>query len=403
MILNNNIDIKEILNMESFIYYTPTKIYFGKERENEIGVILKGYNPKKVMLVYGQNSIKKSGLYDKVIASLEKEGISYIELSGVKPNPELPLVYEGIKLAKENEVDFILAIGGGSVLDTVKDIANGVANPNDDVWDYHLGKASPKSSLPKGAILTISAAGSEMSNSSVITNPLTNVKKGYVTDFNRMDFAIENPELTYSVNKYQTACGIVDIAMHSIERFFDLGEDTELTDDICLSIIKNTFKYGLIAYNEPDNYIARSNLMWASSLSHNGLTHMGRKFLLTVHQLEHELSAMYPSIAHGAGLAALWCSWARYTYSSNKDRFLEYVHKIWDIKGDDDSAILEGITKQEDYYKEIGMPTTLRELDIKENDLEQLALRCSQNKTKVIPGYKPLGYEDILAIYKLAF
>ncbi|MCR5185000.1 MAG: iron-containing alcohol dehydrogenase [Bacilli bacterium] len=389
--------------MENYIYYTPTKVYFGKDEELKIGKIIREYNPHSVLIVYGGNSIKRIGLYDKVIKSLKEENIQYLELSGVIPNPELPLVYEGIKLAKENDIDFVLAIGGGSVMDTAKDIANGVANPEDDVWDYHLGKKKPTKTIRKGTILTISASGSEMSNSCVISNPSTQEKRGYGSDLNRFDFAIENPELTYSVSKYQTACGIVDIAMHTIERYFDLGEETNLVDDIALAVIKNVFKFGQIAYQNPTDYQARAELMWASSLAHNGLTHSGRRFLLTVHQLEHVLSAFDSSIAHGAGLAALWCSWARYTYKYCFDRFLKYVHEIWNIEGNDENAILEGIKKQEEYYQSIGMPTSLKELNIKKEDLEMLALKCSQNKNRTIPGYCPLGYQEILDIYNLAF
>lgn len=389
--------------MENFIYYTPTKVYFGKDEEKKIGKILKEYNPHKVLLVYGGGSIKKIGLYDTVTNALKEENIEYVELSGVIPNPELHLVYEGIELAKKEGVDFVLAIGGGSVLDTAKDIANGVANPEDDVWDYHLGNKKPAKTLHKGAILTISAAGSEMSNSSVITNEKTKVKVGYGNDLNRMDFAIENPELTYSVSKYQTSCGTVDISMHTIERFFGVGEQTEVTDEIAVGIIQNVFKFGLIANINPRDYNARAELMWASSLAHNGLTGCGRKFCMQVHQLEHVLSAYDKDIAHGAGLSALWCSWARFVYKKCPERFLTYVHKVWEVEGDDEETILKGIKMQEDLYKSLHMPTSLEELGVRKMDLEELALRCSNNKTKVIPGYCPLGYDEILAIYTLAF
>lgn len=389
--------------MENFIYHTPTKVYFGKGVEDKIADIISEYKPHKVMIVYGGGSIKKIGLLQKVTNALMEDGIPYIELGGVRPNPELPFVRRAIEIAKKEEIDFVLAIGGGSVLDTAKDIANGVANPEDDVWDYHLHIKEPKKTLHKGAILTISAAGSEMSASSVITNPETKQKIGYLSPLNRFDFAIENPELTYSVNKYQTACGIVDIGMHTIERFFSEGEDTTLTDNLALAVIKTIFECGYKAYMEPDNYEARANMMWTSSIAHNGLTHMGRDFSMAVHKLEHELSAMYPDIAHGAGLAALWCSWARYVYKYCLDRFSLYVKEIWNETEDGEEAILRGIKKQEDFYKKIGMPTSLIELGIKESDLEELALRCSNNKTVAVKGYKPLAYEDVLAIYKMAF
>lgn len=390
--------------MDNFIYFTPTKIYFGKGEENNVGKYIKAYNPHKVLIHFGSQSARKSGLLDKVEKALDNEGIKWIELGGVKPNPELPLVKEGIALCLKEGVDFILAVGGGSVLDSSKDIANGVANNVLDTWPYHTGEQKPVKSLKKAAILTLAAAGSEMSSSAVITNPETNVKKGYNSDCNRFDFAICNPELTYSVSKYQTACGAVDIAMHTIERFFALGNDTELTDDIALAVIKNAFKYGKLSYLNPDDYNARANMMWASSLAHNDLTGCGRTFLLTVHQLEHDLSAFDTNIAHGAGLAALWCSWARYVYKANIERWYQYVSTIWNVEDEDKvKAILKGIDLQEEYYKSIGMPIGLKELGIKEKDLEYLALRTSHNKSRTIPGYKPLEYQDILNILALAY
>ena len=392
--------------MDNFYYHTPTKIYFGKGEENNVGKYVKEYSPRKVLLHYGGSSAKKSGLLDKVKHLLEQENISYVELGGVRPNPELPLVREGIKLCLAEGVDFVLAIGGGSVIDSAKAIANGVANPEDDVWDYHIGNKKPCKSLKKGCILTLSAAGSEMSDSSVITNPETKVKKGFNSDFNRMDFSILNPELTYTVNKYQTACGIVDIGMHTIERYFAKGEDMALTDALAEAIINATFKFGKVVIDNPTDYDGRANIMWASSLSHNGLTHCGKPFLLTVHQLEHEVSALYPEVAHGAGLAALWCHWARYVYKANLTRWKQYAERIWNIdfsKCDIEEGILEAINRQEQYYKDIGMPIRLRELDVKKEDLEYLALHTSKNKTRIIPGYKPLGYEEVLDIFVNAY
>lgn len=392
--------------MDNFIYYTPTKIYFGKGEENHIGDYLKPFHPHKILIVYGGGSIIRSGLLDRITSLLDKDGYNYLTLGGVRANPELPLVREGISLAIKEEVDFVLAIGGGSVLDTAKDIANGVANKEDDVWDYHLKKKSPKASLNKGCILTIAAAGSEMSNSCVITNPDTHIKAGYNSDYNRYNFAIMNPELTYTLPPYQIACGAVDIAMHSIERFFALGDDVDITDDICLSVIKNAFKYGKLSYLNPTDYNARSNLMWASSLAHNDLTHCGRTFFLTVHQLEHALSALYPDIAHGAGLAALWCSWARLTYKSNLSRWKKYMEVVWDISFKEDNIeemILKGIDKQEDYYRSINMPISIKEFNVKESDLELLALKVSNNKSRTLPGFYPLGYDEIYKIFLMSY
>ena len=384
--------------MQNFIYYTPTKVYFGKDEEEKVGKIIKEYNPKKVLIHYGMSSAEKSGLLDKVEKYLDMENISYITLGGVKPNPELSLVRKGIELSKREDVDFILAIGGGSVIDSAKDIANGLANPLDDVWDYSIGVKKPSKTIKKGCILTISAAGSEMSNSCVITNDITKEKRGYGSDMNRMDFAIMNPELTYTVSKYQTACGAVDIAMHTIERFFCIGGDTYLTDEIALAIIKSTMKAGLDSYNNPYDYAARSNMMWASSLAHNGLTQCGRNFLLSVHQLEHELSGMYSEIAHGAGLAALFPSYARYVYKSNIERWTKYSEYIFGT-----TDILKAISLQEEYYKSLGMPTNLKQLNVKEEDLEVLAYKTSRSKTRILDGYMKLGYDEILDIFKMAY
>ena len=391
--------------MQNFIYYTPTKVYFGKGEEYNVGKYIKEYHPHKVLIHFGSSSARKSGLLDIVEKALKGEGIEYVLLGGVKPNPELPLVKEGIALCLKEGVDFILAVGGGSVLDSAKDIANGVAEPSIDTWDYHIGKQKITKTLKKGCILTLSAAGSEMSNSGVITNPETHVKRGTNSDFNRFDFAICNPELTYTVSPYQTACGAVDIAMHSIERYFTkCDEETELTDDLALTVIKHAFKYGKLSYLNPNDYNARAQMMWASSLAHNGLTNCGKDLLLTVHQLEHELSAKYTEIAHGAGLAALWCSWARFVYKEAIERWYKYANVIWNVYDEDkEKAILKAIDLQEQYYASIGMPIGLKELNVKEKDLEDLAFRTSHSKSRIIPGYKPLGYEEILYIFKEAY
>lgn len=392
--------------MQNFIYETSTKVYFGKGEEQKVGKIIAEYHPQKVLLHYGSSSAKKSGLLDRVRKSLEDEGICYVELGGVVANPELSKVREGIRLCLSEGVDFILAIGGGSVMDSAKDIANGAANPDVDVWDFSLGKCQPVKTLRKGAILTLAAAGSEMSNSCVITNSDTGEKRGYGCSQNRMDFAIENPELTFSVSKYQTACGIVDIAMHTIERYFCPGDDTYLTDAIAEAVIKNVMKAGNACLKDPDDYEARANMMWASSLAHNGLTQCGREFQLVVHQLEHEVSGMYPDVSHGAGLAAIWCSWARYVYKANKGRWLQYAKNVWNLDIDfehPENTIEKAIDLQEDYYASIGMPVNLKTLGVKEESLEKLALDCSRNKTRKLIGYRELAYEDILKIYQMAY
>lgn len=392
--------------MKNFVYETPTKVFFGKGEELKVGKIIKEYKCSKVLVHFGGKSAKASGLLERVENCLREENIAYVELGGVKANPELSLVRTGIELCKKEGIDFVLAVGGGSVLDSSKAIANGAANPEVDVWDFSLGKAVPVRTLKKGAVLTLAAAGSEMSNSCVITNAETGEKRGYGCTANRMDFAIENPELTFTVNAYQTACGAVDIAMHTIERYFCPGEDTYLTDSIAEAVVKSVMKAGSDCLKNPEDYEARANMMWASSLAHNGLTQCGREFQLVVHQFEHEVSGMYPEVAHGAGLAALWCSWARYVYKANINRWLQFSKNIWNLDIDfehPEKTIEKAIDLQEQYYESIGMPVNLHSLGVKESDLEKLALDCSRNKTRSLIGYKPLAYEDILAIYKMAY
>ena len=392
--------------MDNFIYETPTKVFFGRGEERKVGKIIKEYNPQKVLLHYGGKSAQESGLLDRVRKCLRDEGVQFVELGGVVANPELSLVRRGIELCQKEGVDFVLAVGGGSVLDSSKDIANGAANPDVDVWDFSLGKAKPSKTLRKGTILTLAAAGSEMSDSCVITNSETKEKRGYGSPCNRMDFAIENPELTFTVNAYQTACGIVDIGMHTIERYFCPGHDTFLTDAIAGAVIKTIFKVGKDCLANPCDYEARANMMWASSLAHNGLTQCGRITQLVVHQLEHEVSGIYPKVAHGAGLAALWCSWARYVYKANIMRWLQYASHIWNVDIDfehPEKTIEKAINLQEEYYASIGMPVNLHSLGVKQEDLEPMALGCSRNKTRKLLGDKPLGYDEILDVFKMAF
>lgn len=391
--------------MDNFIYDTPTRVYFGKDEELKVGEIIKGYNAKKVLVHYGSKSAVQSGLIGRVEQCLREQGIDYVLLGGVQANPEIKMVRRGIELCKREGVDFILAVGGGSVIDSAKDIANGVANPEVDVWDFSMGKAQPTRTLNKGCILTLAAAGSEMSNSCVISDEEQSIKRGYGSPMNRMNFAIENPELTYTVSAYQTACGAVDIAMHTMERYFCPGQDTYLTDALAEAVMKSTIKAGEDCIKNPTDYVARANMMWASSLAHNGLTQCGRKFQLVVHQLEHEVSAMYPKVAHGAGLAALWCSWARYVYQSNVPRFLQWSRNVWNVDVNyehPEETVLRAIDRQENYYRSIGMPVRLSELGVKEEDLETLALRCSRDKTRTLIGYKPLDFEDVLAIFRMA-
>ena len=284
-----------------------------------------------------------------------------------------------------------------------------MANPDIDVWDFSLGKCVPQKTLRKGAILTLAAAGSEMSNSCVITNTETNEKRGYGCSCNRMDFAIENPELTYTVSPYQTACGIVDIAMHTIERYFCPGEDTYLTDAIAEAVIKNVMKAGKDCLADPENYEARANMMWASSLAHNGLTGCGRKTQLVVHQLEHEVSGMYTQVAHGAGLAALWCSWARYVckvHPENEKLFARFARSVWDIAEPDiHKAANAGIDASEAYFKSLGMPVSIGALSCGVQDaagVEDLAARVSYHGTRRVGTLVSLDHEALREIFEMA-
>lgn len=392
--------------MKNFDFYTPTRVLFGKGKENEAGELIRNSGAKKVLLHYGGHSAKKSGLLDRVKKSLDEAGVEYTELGGVQANPTLAMVRKGIQLCLDEKVDFILAVGGGSVIDSSKDIANGAANPDVDVWDFSLKKASPSASLPVGVVLTLAAAGSEMSSSCVITDEETGMKRGYNSPLNRPFFAIENPELTYTVSEYQTACGAVDIMMHTMERYLTADEGTYLTDGIAEGVMRAAARAGQDCISDPCNYEARANMMWASSLAHNDLTQCGRTFFMQVHQLEHEVSGMYPRVAHGAGLAAIWCSWARYVYKGNVKRFAQFAERVWGIPYDFENperTALEGIARQEQFYRSIHMPVNLKSLDVKEEDLEPLAYNCSFHKTRTLPGIRELDYEDMLAIYRMAY
>ena len=311
--------------MINFDFYSPTKIFFGKDRENEVGKIIKDYGFKKVLLHYGQNSIKKTGLYDKVVNSLNQAGVTFIELSGVEPNPKIELVRYGVELVKQEQVDFILAVGGGSVIDSAKAIACG-AKVDFDPWLFNLHKKSPLDALKVGVILTLSAAGSELSNSCVITNMNELFKNGFNSDYIRPLFVIENPELTYTVSKFQTGCGIVDILMHTLERYFTDTSDIEFAKNISEGLIKSVIDAGKKVINNPYDYEGRSTLMIASSFSHNGLTGLGGKMYFTVHKLEHQVSGTFDNVAHGAGLSVLLPAWAKWIYKKDLANFVRFAN-----------------------------------------------------------------------------
>ncbi len=385
--------------MLNFEFHTPTKVFFGKDTHKNVGEIIKNYGYKKIMLQYGKSSIKKSGLYDEVMLSLKENGIEVVEMGGVEPNPKLSFVREAIKIARKENVELILAVGGGSTLDSSKSTASGVKYDG-DVWDLHSGKATPKDALPVGCILTISAAGSEMSASAVISNEELSMKRGFNSEFNRPKFAICNPELTYSVSPYQTACGIVDIMAHTMERYFTVCEDTPLTDRIAESILKTVVESAKVVMEKPDDYEARANIMWASSLSHNSLTGCGRINALAVHQLEHALSGEYQDIAHGAGLAVLFPAWAKYVYKIAIPRFAQFARNVWNItEEDDEKAAFLGICEMENFFDALNMPLKLREFGIPADCSERLSDLCTFMKTRTVKSYVELGFTEIKEIF----
>ena len=391
--------------MNNFQYYTPTKVVFGKDTESQAGELVKEQRCSKVLVHYGTGSVKKSGLLDRVYASLDAAGVSYVSLGGAVPNPRLSLVYEGIELCKREGVDFILAVGGGSAIDSAKAIGYGVKYEG-DVWDLYLKKDTPKDMLPLGVILTIAATGSEMSNSSVITNEEGWLKRGLNHDLSRPRFAIMNPELTYTLPEYQTMSGCTDILMHTMERYFSHEMDTDLVDGMAESLLKSVMRAAKVLLKDPKDYNARAEVLWAGSLSHNGLTGCGRTGDWACHQLEHELGGMF-DVAHGAGLAAVWGSWARYVYKENVARFAKFAVNVMGVPydyADPEKTVLLGIEAMEDFFRSIHMPVNICELGVELSDeqIKELAYKCSYMDQRTIGGIKKLGKEDIARIYEMA-
>ncbi len=392
--------------MFDFKYFTPTKVLFGKNTENKVADLIQEFGGKKVLIHYGGGSVIRSGLMQKVTDKLDTAGIKYVKLGGAVPNPRLSLVYEGIELCKKEGLDFILALGGGSAIDSAKAIGYGVMNDG-DVWDLYDYKKQAKACMPLGVILTLAATGSEMSDSSVITKEEGLVKRGYSSDFCRPRFAILNPELTMTLPDYQTACGCTDIMMHTMERYFTNGGNMELTDSMAEALLRTVKENAKILARDPKNYDARAEVMWAGSLSHNGLTGCGNDGGdWMTHKLEHELGGLY-DVAHGAGLAAIWGSWARYVYKNCLPRFKRYAINVMGIApnaGSDEEIALKGIEAMEDFYREIKMPTNLRELGVNatDDDLKLMAHKCAVGVNGGKGSARFLKEEDMLEIYKMS-
>ncbi len=391
--------------MLNFNYYNKTRIIFGKDTHKEVGRHLKPYT-KKVLLHFGGESIKNNGVYMDVVESLQSNGIEFVELSGVKPNPRVSLVREGIKLCKEENVDFILAVGGGSVIDSAKAIAIGVEYEG-DVWDFFEKGIKIKSALPLATILTIPAAGSESSTGTVITNEEKQLKLYCEVEFLRPEFSIINPEIYYTLPENQIANGVCDMMSHIMERYFTNTLHTDLTDGLCETTLKTIMKNALILKQDNKNYDAWAEIGFAGNIAHNGLLGLGREEDWASHDIEHELSAIY-DVAHGAGLAVVTIAWMKYVYKANLSMFVQFAVNVMGVEGsfrNEEIIALEGINRLKKFFVKMGLPVTLKELGIDDSNLEIMAKKATNfndEKEFKLGGLRKLGWEDVLAIYKLA-
>ena len=392
--------------MKDFNFYAPTRVVFGRESEEKLPQLIQQFGGGKVLVHFGGGSARRSGLLDKVEKMLTEAGISYVELGGVVPNPLLSKVREGIELCRRENVNFILAVGGGSVIDSSKAIGYGVGYPG-DVWDFWDGKAVPRECLPIGVMLTIPAAGSEMSSSCVITNDEGMLKRGVNSDLSRCKFAIMNPERTYTLPPYQTAAGATDIMMHTMERYFSKYEDATLTDAIAEALLRTVKEAVFEVLRHPEDYRNRAAIMWASSLSHNDLTECGTEKDFACHKLEHELSGLF-GVTHGAGLAAIWGSWARYVMDKHLSRFVKFAVNVMGVTNDftdPKATALKGIEATERFFHAIGMPTSIPELigrEATDEEITMLVDKCSRGGKITIGAMEVLGTNDMELIYKMA-
>lgn len=390
----------------NFEYFSPTRVIFGKETEKQTGKLIREYGGSRVLVLYGGKSAIRSGLLDLVKESLKEEDLYFHELGGIVPNPHLDKVYEGIEIGKNEGIDFLLAVGGGSVIDTAKAIAYGLGEPEKDVWELYEHTRKARKCLPVASVLTIAAAGSETSRSSVITNEKTLEKRAYDDNLARPRFAIMNPEFTKTLPDYQTESGCTDIMMHTMERYFTNGGNMEITDALAEGLLRTVMKNAKILHAEPDNYDARAEIMWAGSLAHNDLTGCGNDggdFMS--HKLEHELGGMF-DVTHGAGLAAIWPSWARYVYKDCLSRFVKYAKNVMGVTagGSDEETALLGIKAMEEFYHSIGMPVNLKELGIHptEEQIQEMAEGCLKASGSATGSAKKLDLQDMIRIYQMA-
>ena len=386
--------------MDNFNFYSPTEFVFGMNRENECGELVKKYGGTKVLIHYGGGSAVRSGLIDRVKASLDAAGVPHVELGGVKPNPHDSLVYKGIEIVRQNGIDFILAVGGGSTIDSSKAIAMGVPYKG-DFWAFYEGKASATSALPIGVVQTIAAAGSEGSGDSVVTKEEGMLKRGASSEHIRPKFAVQNPALLCSLPAYQTACGITDIMAHVFERYFTNTLEVEITDRLCEAVLLTMVKEGPRAIADPANYQVRANIMWAGTVAHNGVVGCGRSQDWNSHAIEHELSALY-DCAHGAGLAVIMPAWMEYVVDHNVMRFAQMATRVFGCEMNFDnpkSTALEGIKAFRRFLHSIGMPINFAELGAKEEDIPKMVEKLNPGDGW---GFVPLKAKDVTEIYKIA-
>ena len=390
--------------MLNFDFYAPTRIVFGKDTEKQIGELLKPH-AKKVLIHYGGGSIKRSGLYDTVTASLKESGIAFVELGGVKPNPRLSLVHEGIDLCKKENVDLILSVGGGSVIDSAKAIAMGVYYDG-DIWDLYEEAQPIEQALPIAVILTIPAAGSEASEGTVISNEALDLKRPYGSNLLRPLLSVVNPELFFTLPKEQLGYGVADMMSHIFERYFTNTTNTDLTDGLCEATLKTLMRNALLAKENMSDYNAWSELGFAGTVAHNSLLGMGREQDWGCHDMEHELSAIY-DVPHGAGLAVVTPGWMQYVYKDNINMFVQFAVNVMGVEGsfrDPDAIVQEGIQRLKEFFAKLGLPGTLRDLGIGEDRLEEMAKKATKEafgKESPLGGFKKLYWQDVLAIYKL--
>ena len=386
--------------MENFNFYSPTEFVFGMNRESECGALVKKYGGTKVLIHYGGGSAVRSGLIDRVKASLDAVGVPHVELGGVKPNPHDSLVYKGIEIVRENGIDFILAVGGSSTIDSSKAIAMGAVYDG-DFWDFYDGKASATAALPIGVVQTIAAAGSEGSGDSVVTKEDGMLKRGASSEHIRPKFAVQNPALLCTLPAYQTACGITDIMAHVFERYFTNTLEVEITDRLCEAVLLTMVKEGPRAIADPANYQVRANIMWAGTVAHNGVVGCGRSQDWNSHAIEHELSALY-DCAHGAGLAVIMPAWMEYVVDHNVMRFAQMATRVFGCQMNFENpkaTALEGIKAFRRFLHSIGMPINFAELGAKEEDVPKMVEKLNPGDGW---GFVPLKAKDVTAIYTIA-